>query len=286
LTLKQWADECQSTSSTKTLCLLIRGNDLSPIQDFGVHLKVKLNYLMGIPSAIELQLLCRTLSPGGIITAEEYWREVLVSSLAGNDFEVASLLMEHRLDSMDEIVAVLMEYAASKNWDRQLFKTRLKGWRSLSRGQEPALPGNIQNFGLLWDQITVYTPEYGEEIHSAGLALLDDQDGLRHRIWRSQALLALPLIDDLRIRLSGELGKRIDLIPADCDGDDIGVLEIGYLKNVLEKLPAWDGERKRFLGIVLHARYLRNKIAHLEIISQREYLELWNSCQSIRQIVN
>ncbi len=60
--------------------------------------------------------------------------------------------------------------------------------------------------------------------------------------------------------------------------------EIGDIKFLLDQLPDSAWEKQQFYTIVCRARQARNKLAHLEIITLRDYLDLWNSWQKVRQM--
>jgi hypothetical protein len=280
--LRRWVDYCHATAEKKSLCLIVPGNladKIHEIQSSTTSSRLKIRCLVGIPSALEIQLIGRAQSGAEFISAEAHWTEFLVSSLSGNDLDMAYLLCQSKLNTLDDIIQVLKEYAESNSWERSAFEKELREWVPLVSGMRAEIPQHMYNMKLLWRQMTVYTPEYGEEIHPAGLALLGKYDEIKHRLWRFQATLVLPIIDELRIKIFFLLKNKLA-----GTWDHLEIPEIGELKFSLDKLPVDSSERKQFYEIVRHARDIRNKLAHIEIITLREYILLWNSWQKIRQM--
>jgi hypothetical protein len=279
--VRRWVDHCHATSDQKSLCLIVSGNladKIYEIRSSTTSSRLKLRCLVGIPSALEVQLITRAQVGGEFISAEAHWREVLVSSLSGNDLDMAYLLGQSKLNALDDINHVLKEYADLKLWERSTFEKELMEWVPLASGIKPEIPQHIENMKLLWRQTTVYTPEYGEEIHPAGLVLLGKYDDIKHRVWRSQTTLVLPIIDELRIKIFLLLKSKL---VKTWDHEEIP--EIGELKYSLDKLSVDSSVRQQFYEIVCRARDIRNKLAHMEVISLHEYTFLWNGWQKIRQ---
>lgn len=280
--IRRWVDHCHATSDQKSLCLIVSGNladKIHEIRSSTTSSRLKIRCLVGIPSALEMQLISRAQSGGEFMSAEAHWREVLVSSLSGNDLEMAYLLGQSRLNTIDDINQILKEYAELNSWERSTFEKELDEWKPLVSGIKPEIPLHIENMKLIQNQITIYTPEYGEEIHPAGLALLKRYDDIKLRVRRSQTNLVLPIIDELRIKIFSMLKNKLNKT-----WDHKDIPEIGELKYSLDQLPVDSSARKQFYETVRQAREIRNKLAHMEVISLHEYVFLWNSWQKIRQM--
>ncbi len=280
--IRRWADHCHAGGDKKSLCLVIPGNladKIYEIRSQTTSSRLKIRYLAGIPSALEIQLISRAQSGGEFASVESHWRELLVSSLSGNDLDIAYLLGQSKLNDLDDINHVLKEYAGLNLWERSAFEKELKKWIPLASGIKPDIPQHTENMKLLWKQTTVYTPEYGEEIHPAGLALLEKYDEIKHRVWRAQTTLVLPIIDELRIKIYALLKNKLPNT-----WNHLDIPEIGQIKYSLEQLPVDDSSRQQFYDTVRHARDIRNKLAHTEVIALHEYVILWNSWQKIRQM--
>jgi len=278
--MESWADVCHTASIRKSLCLVIDGCNVHAIWETAPSLRIKDKVLAGFPSAIEMQLLCRHQTSGAYISAEEQWRETLIASLSGSDANLAHVLWQHLLEDFSGISKILLDYAAEKSWQKRALVKDLDGWYPIPLGVKPSLPKHNRNISLLTRGITVFTPEFGEEIHSAGLALLDRSEELRHRIWRSQSALVAPVSDGLRLKIFSIIRRKLttDLAMGD-------IPEIGELKFLIESLPNHSWEKQQFYSIISHTRRVRNKLAHFEIITLREYLDLWNSWQKVRQML-
>ena len=123
--------------------------------------------------------------------------------------DLAFVLWENQFETFDEVYKILKSYGEMKSWTKETLQAKLRDWKPLAPGVQPSVEKNEKNMELLGEQITLYTPEYGEEISSAGLAILENDQEILHRIWRAQAELVLPLIDDTRIKVSRILEKRL-----------------------------------------------------------------------------
>lgn len=280
--MRRWVEHCHTNADKKSLCLVVPGNLAAKIHEIQLSTtssRLKIRYLIGMPSALEVQLISRAQSGIELISAEAHWRELLVSSLSGNDLDIAYMLGHSQLNNLDDINEVLKEYAGLNSWELSTFEKEFKGWIPLSSGMKPDMPQHIENIKLLWKQTTIYTPEYGEEIHPAVLAIMGKYDEIRHRVWRSQTTLVLPVIDELRIKIFLLLKNRINKT-----WNHEEIPEIGELKYSLDQLPVDSVVRQQFYDIVRHARDIRNKLSHVEVINLREYILLWNSWQKIRRM--
>jgi hypothetical protein len=127
--------------------------------------------------------------------------------------------------------------------------------------------------------------EYGYELHSAALAVIDDYDGINHRLWRGQSRLLLPLVDHLRLRICHHLNEKYGkdwpvrwcLPPEDeeeavrnnplaCQwGHMVTLFRRGHLRAV----------KNRWYDIALLSHQIRNKIAHYSPVSFQEYATLF-----------
>ena len=278
--MESWADECHAISIRKSLCLVIDGRNAHIVWETASSLRIKNKVLVGFPSAIEMQLLCRQQAGDAYISPEDQWRETLIASLSGSDTSLAHALWQHLLEDFSGVSRILLEYAAARSWQKKIFAKDIEGWYPIPLGVMPSLPKHSRNIILLTRGLTVFTPEFGEEIHSAGLALLDRNEELRHRIWRSQSALVAPVNDGLRLKVYSLVKRK--MTAASVEGD---IPEIGELKFFMESLSSHSWEKQQFYNIICHARHVRNKLAHFEIITLREYLDLWNSWQKVRQML-
>lgn len=279
LFLRMWADHCHTHGGTHSLCLTIPACAAGTIHD--PHLgttssRIKLRSLVGFPSALETRLLLRAASDGAGNLADFLWHEQIIASLAGSDLELAGLLSNRTLNDLSGIRCALADYAQMRSWTRAEFGKELKGWTAIPRGSLPQIPRHTRNLQLLWKQFTLYTFEYGEEVHPAGLYLLGRVDELKHRVWRAQMTLALPLIDELRIRIYDLAHENLAVTWENHD-----IPEIGELKYSLEQRPPLSPERRQFYERVCRARDARNNLAHMETIPLSEFAYLWEALQNL-----
>ena len=282
--MRRWADVCHTSGDTKSLCLIVPGDladKINEIRSGTTSSRIKIRCLAGVPSALEIQLTSRASLDTDFSNAESYWNEILVSSLSGSDMDLAYLLGKSNLCTLEDIIRTLREYAELNSWERSKFEKELRGWMPLVNGAKIEVPLHSENIRLLWMQITVYTPEYGEEIHPAGLVLLGKDNEIKRRVWRAQTTLVFPVIDEMRIKIYSLLKDRI---LNTWEHQDIP--EIGQIKYSLEQLPSDSLERKQYYEIIRHVRDVRNKLAHMDVISLHEYKTLWKFWQKIRMFTS
>lgn len=132
-----------------------------------------------------------------------------------------------------------------------------------------------------------WTPEYGLEFHSAVLAMLDRMEVVEHRVWRSQAQLVLPQIDELRLALCLHLTHLYGSdwphrwIKPRHREELLGVkstpyaCQWGHLEYLLSNCSALQSD-VRWLSLVQCARTVRNELSHYRSISLDEYERLRN----------
>jgi len=104
-------------------------------------------------------------------------------------------------------MSALSRHAETRHWKRELAAIcaqALGATRNIRNtdGSE-AVPGRLRCYwavGLL--QVT---PEHGMELNAAGLCLLGRGAEVRHRLWRGQAAMLLPMLDDTRLKMCAQL---------------------------------------------------------------------------------
>lgn len=131
------------------------------------------------------------------------------------------------------------------------------------------------------------TPEYGIQVSPVALAALGEWHMLEHLLWRGQAALLLPILDELRLSICTELTNKYgpdwawqwakpltDGEQRDARRDPL-TSEWGHLKAAIAKSPV-AGERGRW-PIVALAWELRNHLAHYEAVEFADYARLMGS---------
>jgi hypothetical protein len=129
------------------------------------------------------------------------------------------------------------------------------------------------------------TEEHGAELTTAALAVLEQLPDFRNRIWRGQAALLLPHLDQLRISVCRVLtdnhgkgwpikfGARLFLEEerAQVEADPMST-EFGPLEIILRE--SRNASDKRYHPVVKRARGMRNALAHYKTVRLAEYREL------------
>ena len=294
--LYQWAEGNHRVADrggiSRSLFIVASAPEILPyLPNTDIHLAVY--WWCGIPSALELQLLCRSEENGAKLTARSRWREHIIPSLAGGDIILANHLWDNIQLDTEELIGQLRVFAKERGWTT----TILQKWgvadmdEDMPDSYEPASHGPPVRLRNLWAQgAIVWTQEYGFELHSAALLVLEQHEELSHRIWRGQAALLLPEIDALRLELcncftrhhgsdwpllepsrSPEENKAVRNNPLAC--------QWGHLESLLRNCRILRSERNR-LPLVRQARYIRNELAHYRPI---DFSTFESICQEIRR---
>lgn len=249
---------------------------------------LSLRWWWGFPSRLEGQLLCRMLS-GADGDAAMRWREYVLPSLAPNDVGLLDALWEDIGRPAEHLHEALRAYALRRGWDAQL----LADWRehqqiirsALGRmhgcSQAPPVPAR-----RLWAHGAFgWSEEYGAELHVAAFAALGSDLEVQHRMWRGQAELMLPFLDQVRLRLCDHLTDRYGadwpvrwLPPLSVDDEEAAVrnpqsCQWGHLDTLLRECASLAGE-KACQRVASAARPLRNRLAHYVPVNATDYARL------------
>jgi len=241
---------------------------------------LQLHWWVGIPSATELLLTCRD-EREYTHAARQSWREHVLSSLAGNDPLLADALWEIVFESDEAIGRALRGYAARRGWNSaQLTKhgaNEIVPSPLAGRNREPPRQRELWAMGAV-----VQTEEFGLELHSAALAALERDAEWVHRLWRGQAALVLPVLEDLRLRVCQRLSDvwgtnwpfRWERPQSEEEykevKDDPLAASWGFLAH-LHRV-ALNLSRDAAMGaLVNRARYIRNELSHNRPIRFPDY---------------
>lgn len=278
--LARWAEACRSSGSRNSLALLMPVEQIKEIQLPVTDVRLAYSIWRGAPSALDVRMLCRYVSED--INAEVQWREYLLSSLSGSDLFLAEYLWEYACESVDDILDALERYARSCNWSPDEIRNQLVNWRPIPAGQLLSPKPDVNGFDIICRGWTVYTPEYGEEIHAAALMLLGLTQEVIHRIWRAQAALMLPMIDDIRRRICDHLTIRHGSESVMIDNEPVSLpLDMGKLKYYFDRLPVTSWEKKQWGGGVDRVWHTRNELAHYKPVSYATFHKIWSlSCST------
>lgn len=267
------------------LCVTTTGAAVEGLKLVPNDVRVTTRLWAGIPSAQEVGALTRAFH--GAVDARGRWREVLLPSLCGNDVRLVTHLWDAICGSQAQVAACLADYAARNGWERGDAESVISRWQpaAFRPGTQPVLSESDR---ALWRRGWLsYTPEYGYEVHSAIVALLEDDEELRHRLWRAQLTLVLPLADGIRVAVCaglqhnhGQAWRRLANAEAGA-----GHMELGLLLHILRTTPRFSWEREQWHDAVNWAHLVRNSIAHYVPVPYSDYARLlqhYTKVQSLR----
>ena len=238
---------------------------------------------------LEMKLACRMANrQDGDGTEANRWREHVLPSLATNDVQLAEMMWDRVSESPDRIVDGLMDYWRSLEEPdaicriddlRELLKT---GQRTYTIGQE--LPHNLRH---AWASgALVYSPEYGLEIHPGLLIYANCRKEVEKILWRGEAEFLLPILNDIRLRVCGELTieygndwpvkwaepatghelEQVQLTPL--------AAEFGHIDYIFRFFGDQLRDKANLSRLVGQARNIRNKIAHYNPVPLQDYVDL------------
>lgn len=271
-----------------TLSLFTPGSVFLPRQvpESALHLSVQ--YWWGLPSALEVQMLCRSESARGERSPLHRWREHLIPAVIGNDLPLAEHLWDHLHLDCNQLLPLLRAFGEQRGWTSQLLQTWGVEDFLLTPTSNDTRPSPIpSHWYQLWTHGALnWTPEYGLELHPAALALLGRAEDLQHRLWRGQTSLLLPLIDKVRLTICRHLSQRYgENWPVRWRQPDVAeeaaavrdnpfACQWGHLSQLLKNCGSLRQER-HLLPVVDLTRWVRNQLAHYRPIKLRDFEGLW-----------
>ncbi|MCL6447255.1 MAG: hypothetical protein K6U04_03740 [Armatimonadetes bacterium] len=292
--LVQWSWHSQNTADygvmAPAICLVIPANML-PCEVPTSSLYLSVRWWWGFPTALEMQLLCRI---NNELEQEKWgasslWREFLLPALVGNDIACMAYLWNEVDGDLEKIVQSLQAYSYQCGWTWENLVGQGFEFQNLNeRGVRFGLPGApsvappLKLFRLWSHGLLMATPEYGIELHSAALNFLGKKEELWHRIWRGQAALLLPVLDDVRLTICNLLTRRyghnwpIRWFPPLSEEEKQAVrdnplaCQWGHLEYLLKYCHSLQPER-RWLSLVTTGRKIRNELAHYRPINYSEF---------------
>ena len=130
-----------------------------------------------------------------------------------------------------------------------------------------------------------FTEEYGAEIHPAMLAICGRRDAIEFMLWRGQAELLLPMLNEIRMKVCAELaasfGKDWPTRWRQAnDATNHLNAELGFIDDLFRFVGDGRGHSlnaaRHLKPLVSLARRLRNKIAHNETVPFARFRALWD----------
>jgi hypothetical protein len=204
--------------------------------------------------------------------------------LAGSDLPLLQHLWECPEAGPAALLPLLRDFAAQQGWSQQQLREwgaePLRNGGNGHRGPSASPPKSVQ---LLWANGSLScTPEYGVELSAAALATLDREKEIWHRVWRGQAELLLPLLDQARLLLCDYLTERygrdwpVKWYRPDRWEDEAAVrsnplaCQWGYLEWLIRNCSQLRNER-RWLSLITPACEVRNAMAHYEPVGYDKF---------------
>ena len=215
--IEGWAEEYQGlrasgNHSVPSLCVVgkLRDFDFSPpvpAQSLSLH------WWWGFPSALEMRLACRLVGVQyrNHHSAAGLWREYVLPGLVSSDVQLAEHMWEQVLHGTDQVMSGLIDYwesleQPSPAWSIDDVIGRVGDARgNYGVGQNPP-----EDLVRVWGSGgLVYTPEHGLEVHPAALAQSGHRATVEHMLWRGQAELVLPIVNEVRLKVCQGLYQDI-----------------------------------------------------------------------------
>ena len=295
--IQEWIEESRNDAghvvgSTSKLCLVakLRDFDFEPPEEQD---GLSIHWWWGFPSSLEVRLACRFDSQQvAVEEAADRWREQVLPAIVGTDFGLAEHLWDAVLESTDEVVQTLEEYARLKSLsappDQQIYEFNV----SLSSSSPPS---------SIWEEWAggriLSTPEYGAEYHPAFLAHCGRRIDVEQRLWRGQSELLLPILNYVRIRICDSLtetfGEDWPMNPygpqtdyeVEAVADNPRGAEFGHIEYLLRYIPKFR-DRSDLLQIVSLSRSLRNEIAHYRLVDFTEFESFWREMERLELMLS
>jgi len=289
--LKQWSDIAHSVAidleqppCALAICMTPYSDEMLPDD----NPRLAIHWWWSVLSLLDIRLACRLAKEplNDLLNAETAWREALLPALAGSDLRLLEWLWDAILEDHQTVFARLRAFSGV--YGRLVASRMPRQERSLTNHSFLPRQGSVKPQGAdqreLWmDGLLDQIVEIGPVLSSAWLAAVGDDETLRHRLWRGQAALILPLINELRLTICQAITRRHRdtwlydwnppatveeerRLPADPLAADWGQLEWALLA-------APHGEQHR-LPAVRHARQMRNELAHYRLVSFKDYVRL------------
>lgn len=296
--LTAWAQDSHSVANLGHLpvamCAVVPAISILPeIPESDVYLAT--HWWWKVPSALEVQLLCRLGNEDNLWNAKTHWREHLLPALVGNDISLIEYLWESSHLGLEELIHKLCSFAKERDWEEE----SLQEWgatefivKSIYSEDYQMLSPPVRWQNLWAHGALSWTPEYGFEVHVAALAVLGRNEEVKHRLWRGQAKLLLPMIDHTRLTLCSYLTKRYGYDwpvrwHQPSSPDELVAVQSnplacqwGYLEWLLRNCNHLRTERA-WTRMATLAHWIRNEIAHYRPITFRDFEGFWHEIEQI-----
>ena len=287
-----WAKASKSISDAggapPALCLMLPPSTAMD-HDLPTDAYLTVEWMMGVPDALELRLLCR-LADDDDSRAVRRWREHVIPALCGSDLGLLEHLWDAVLGDHAAVLAALSACATHREWTgERLIDAGVDAHPAISTADSEAALSEMApppRLRQAWSTgALTSTTEHGVEANSAALLPLGAEDVLMQRLWRGQVALLMPGIDGMRMAMCSQLTRRFG--PRWATEYDVPLLEDearavresplacqwGHLLFLLKR----HGRLRDFaewIPLAMQARKVRNHLAHGSPISFDEYASL------------
>ncbi len=294
--INQWSSNVkQRIDQGDHATVLVAAMQLEPamLDSLSIDTTLHVAWWWGIPSLLELQLVCRGDGDSGETAIEAQWKEHLAVALASGDLQFLETIWPSLTSSIPDLIGLMNDYAQQRRWTadsiQHTFQGRLNGyargkpsylWRADGETLSVEPPRHLK---AAWaDGLLYFSPEYGCELHVAAACLLDDRLA-RGRLWRAQLGLLSPQLDLARSMMCQELTRQLgDDWPVRYDrpNDERELAEVtadphccqlGYLTHLLQKHGTYQSVNPAFRILAQRASDLRNDLSHLRPVDFARY---------------
>ncbi|HHT70626.1 MAG TPA: hypothetical protein GX016_03475 [Firmicutes bacterium] len=304
--IDEWSQAAKASETLgyypRALLILTSNHELVQLIKTDVYLGV--HWLWGYLSTQELQLIARAIAlERGFSYESLLWVQSVLVELAGCDPELLIWLIDNGNVTLDNYLNVLGTFAEQRGWSHEWLqdtKTEIGALPTRLDLQRPDPPFNLRP---MWQQgIIEWDVDEGVVMHSAALALLQDELALEHRIWRGQAKALLPILDGRRLQIcrfldrsshdwrkfcnyANENGWERSLSPH--SGEPIaeyGTI-VDFLKDAKINAPRRWRDRRSFGERVNCLRLARNSLAHYTPLQKEQFTTVVGQLTQICKLV-
>ena len=286
-------------SRTPSLCVIAKLRDFDfALPESGPGLTYY--WWWAFPSALEMRLACRI---AGLRDSDALevgkWREFVLPSLVSSDVQLAERIWSEVLGDQNRIVRGLVKYwehldepASISEIDDILDLVKGEMGTTYAIGQE--VPSKLR--GIWASGGLVYTPEYGLELHPAFLAYTNNTVAVQKMVWRGQAELLLPILNEIRLKIcaaltdkyGGDWPHKWGLPTSTHELEQVKInplaAELGYLYHLFDsaaekQLPLIaEGDLSKLVGL---ARKMRNYVAHNRPVVYQDFVGLGEALSKV-----
>ena len=284
----RWAQLCKEKNTSSlpdstippAICLLTNGKFV-PYPLPRTDLFLNIHVWWSIPTILELRLLCR-LASNQNSGVSRHWMESIVPELSGSNLRLADFIWNWEINTHVDLVDSLNCYAENQNWDLVEIKEVSQRYFSRQTTYNDDFWWSSPDLYKAWaHEFVHWTPEYGFELSSAVLAVLNRREDLDHRIWRGQVGTLLPELDKTRLKLCEHLNRSYGFdwpykwYEPETEREQIDVkisplsCQWGHLSFLLHSRELYS--KRDFKQLARFSSNIRNKLAHYKPIEFAEY---------------